>query len=301
MFAVTILGNNSALPMHDRHPTSQVLTMDDQTFLIDCGEGTQVQMNRFKIRRSRINNIFISHLHGDHYFGLFGLLNSLSLISRTEDLHLFAPAPLESILKEVFRVADTKLSYPLFFHPLEQEGQIWEGSKATVSAFRVFHRIDCWGFLFREKEKQRKVDIEKAREYGVPSSFYPSLKEGADYTRNDGVLVKNQSVTKPAPHARSYAYCADTLYQPSLCDIICDADLVYHESTYLEDQAEKAKNRFHSTASQAAAIARQAGAKRLLLGHFSSKYTDLEPFLTEARAVFPNTEISVEGTTYLVL
>jgi ribonuclease Z len=149
MFAVTILGNNSALPMHDRHPTSQVLTMDDQTFLIDCGEGTQVQMNRFKIRRSRINNIFISHLHGDHYFGLFGLLNSLSLISRTEDLHLYAPPQLEPILKEVFRVADTNLSYRLFFHPLQEEGQIWEGAKATVSAFRVFHRIDCWGFLFR--------------------------------------------------------------------------------------------------------------------------------------------------------
>jgi ribonuclease Z len=301
MFAVTILGNNSALPMHDRHPTSQVLTMDDQTFLIDCGEGTQVQMNRFKIRRSRINNIFISHLHGDHYFGLFGLLNSLSLISRTEDLHLYAPAPLEAILKEVFRVADTNLSYRLYFHPLEEEGIVWEGTIATVYAFRVFHRIDCWGFLFREKEKQRKVDIEKAREFEVPASFYSQLKEGADYTRKDGVVVQNQSVTKAAPHARSYAYCADTVYQPSLCKIIGNADLVYHEATYLEDQAEKAKNRFHSTASQAAAIASQAGAKRLLLGHFSSKYTDLEPFLTEARAVFPDTEISVEGTTYLVI
>ncbi len=286
--------------MHDRHPTSQVLTMDDQTFLIDCGEGTQVQMNRFKIRRSRINNIFISHLHGDHYFGLFGLLNSLSLISRTEDLHLFAPAPLESILKEVFRVADTRLSYPLFFHPLDQEGQIWEGAKATVSAFRVFHRIDCWGFLFREKEKQRKVDIDKAREYGVPASFYPRLKEGSDYDRNDGFLVKNEWVTKPAPHARSYAFCADTLFEPSLCQYVKGVDLLYHESTYLEEQAEKARLRFHSTASQAARIASQAGAKRLLLGHFSSKYTDLDPFLTEARTVFPNTELSVEGTTYLV-
>jgi ribonuclease Z len=300
MFAVTILGNNSALPMHDRNPTSQVLTMDDQAFLIDCGEGTQVQMNRFKIRRSRINNIFISHLHGDHYFGLFGLLNSLSLISRTEDLHLYAPPALENILLEVFRVADTKLSYRLHFHPLEQEGQIWEGPKATVTAFRVFHRIDCWGFLFREKEKQRKVDIENAREYGVPASFYTKLKEGSHYTRQDGTVVQNEWVTKAAPHARSYAYCADTLFEPSICQVVQGVDLLYHESTYLDDQVEKAKARFHSTASQAAAIAKQAGVKKLLLGHFSSKYTELQPFLEEACAVFPDTEVSVEGTTYLV-
>lgn len=286
--------------MHDRNPTSQVLTIDDQAFLIDCGEGTQVQMNRFKIRRSRIHNIFISHLHGDHYFGLFGLLNSLSLISRMDDLHLYAPAPLENILKDVFRVADTKLSYRLIFHPLEEEGLIWEGAKVTVSTFRVFHRIDCWGFLFREKEKQRKVDTDKAREYGIPASYFPKLKDGENYIRQDGSLVENEWVTRPAPHSRSYAYCADTLYEPSLCKFIQGVDLLYHESTYLEEQAEKARLRFHSTASQAAMIAQQAGAKRLLLGHFSSKYTNLEPFITEAKTVFSNTEVSVEGTTYLV-
>lgn len=300
MFAVTILGNNSALPMHDRHPTSQVLTLDDQTFLIDCGEGTQVQMNRFKIRRSRITNIFISHLHGDHYFGLFGLLNSLSLTNRTEALHLFAPAALEPILMEVLRVADAHLSYPLTFYPLQEEGLIWEGRKMTVSCFKVFHRIECWGFLFREKDKLRKVVLENCTQFGVPASFFPMLKEGQDYSRQNGEVVSNESVTRPAPHARSYAYCADTRYEPSLCNIISKVDLVYHESTYLNDHAEKAVSRFHSTAAQAASIARQAGVKRLLLGHFSSKYTDLNPFLEEASAIFPSSELAIEGTTYIV-
>jgi ribonuclease Z len=300
MFAVTILGNNSALPMHDRHPTSQVLTMDDQTFLIDCGEGTQVQMNRFKIRRSRITNIFISHLHGDHYFGLFGLLNSLSLTNRIEELHLYAPAALEPILMDIFRVADTRLSYPLQFHSLTEEGVIWEGSKMTVSCFKVFHRIECWGFLFREKEKLRKVDLEKSKQFQIPAAFFPSLKEGRNYTRQNGEVVLNEWVTRPAPHARSYAYCADTRYEPALCNIINQVDLVYHESTYLNDQAEKAGLRFHSTAAQAASIASQAEAKRLLLGHFSSKYTDLNPFLDEATSIFPATELAIEGTTYIV-
>jgi ribonuclease Z len=300
MFAVTILGNNSALPMHDRHPTSQILTMDDQAFLIDCGEGTQAQMNRFKIRRSRITNIFISHLHGDHYFGLFGLLNSLSLTNRTEELHLFAPAALEPILMDVFRVADTNLSYPLLFHPLQEEGLIWEGTKMTVSCFNVFHRIECWGFLFREKDKLRKVEVEKCKQLGVPAAFFPMLKEGQNYTRQNGEVVSNELVTRPAPHARSYAYCADTRYEPSLCNTISEVDLLYHESTYLSDQTEKAVSRFHSTAAQAAVIARQAGVKRLLLGHFSSKYTDLDPFLKEASAIFPSTELAIEGTTYLV-
>src|SRR4249920_1267560 len=163
MFAVTILGNNSALPMHDRHPTAQVLTMDEYAFLIDCGEGTQIQMNRYKIRRSRISHIFISHLHGDHYFGLPGLLNSFSLTHRTEELHLFAPAPLESILRQIFEVADTKLTYPLIFHALEQDGLIFDAGKLSVHCFKVIHRIDCWGFMFREKEKPRKVDVDRAR------------------------------------------------------------------------------------------------------------------------------------------
>ena len=257
-------------------------------------------MNRYKIRRSRINHIFISHLHGDHYFGLFGLLNSYSLISRKEDLHLYAPAPLEPILQQVFKTADTQLSYQLIFHPLEKAGLLFESSKLAIECFPVFHRINCWGFLFREKEKLRKVDVDQCREHGVPAFFYPRLKEGDDYTRQDGTIVPNILVTKPAPHARSYAFCADTRFEPGLAEVIAGADLVYHESTYLSEHEEKALLRFHATAAQAATIARLANAKRLIIGHFSSKYTELEPFAEEARQVFPATELALEGTTYLV-
>ena len=300
MLAVTILGNNSALPMHDRHPTAQVVTVDDQTFLIDCGEGTQVQMNRYKIRRSRISHIFISHLHGDHYFGLFGLLNSFSLISRKEDLHLFAPAPLEAILEQVFQTGDTKLSYNLYFHPLEKAGLLYDGKKIEVHCFPVFHRINCWGFMFREKEKLRKVDVDRCRELGVPSFFYPRLKEGEDYLRQDGERIANDLVTKPAPHRFSYAFCADTRFEPSIADIVQGVDLLYHESTYLAEHEEKAASRFHATAGQAATIAKMAAVRRLLIGHFSSKYTALDPFLQEAQAVFQNTDLALEGTTYLI-
>jgi ribonuclease Z len=300
MFAVTILGNNSALPMHDRHPTSQVVTIDEYSFLIDCGEGTQIQMNRYKIRRSRIAHIFISHLHGDHYFGLPGLLNSFSLTNRTDDLHLYAPPALESILSRIFEVADTKLTYTLCFHPLEKDGLIMDGKKLSVHCFKVQHRIDCWGFLFREKEKLRKVDTLKAKEYLVPSSFYSRLKEGEDYTRPDGSIIANTLVTRPAPYAKSYAYCADTKYDENIAEIVKGTSLIYHESTYLQEHEDRAALRFHSTAGQAATIAQKAGVSNLIIGHFSSKYNDLTPFLEEASAIFPNTELALEGTTYLV-
>ncbi len=286
--------------MHDRHPTSQVVTVDDQNFLIDCGEGTQVQMNRFKIRRSRINHIFISHLHGDHYFGLFGLLNSYSLISRKEDLHLYAPGPLQHILEQVFITANTELSYNLIFHTLPESGLLYESKRMTVHCFPVFHRISCWGFLFREKEKLRKVDIDMARANRVPAYFYPQLKEGENYTREDGTIVPNELVTKPAARPRSYAFCADTRFEPLLAEVVRDVNMIYHESTYLSEHEEKAILRFHSTAAQAAKLAGLAGVKRLLIGHFSSKYTDLSPFLSEASEVFPNTELALEGTTYMI-
>ncbi len=300
MFAVTILGNNSALPMHDRHPTAQVLFIDEFGFLIDCGEGTQIQMNRYKIRRSRIGHIFISHLHGDHYFGLPGLLNSYSLTNRTDDLHLYAPAPLESILQQIFEVADTKLTYKLFFHPLQEDGLILEGKKLTVHCFKVQHRIECWGFLFREKEKLRKVDLESAKEFNVPSSFFSQLKEGLDYIRPDGRIIANGEVTRPAAVPRCYAYCADTKYDERIAEKVRGANLIYHEATYLNEHEERAELRFHSTAGQAARIALKAEVSRLIIGHFSSKYNDLSPFLLEASAIFPSTELALEGTTYLV-
>jgi ribonuclease Z len=300
MFSVTILGNNSALPMHNRHPTAQVVELDEIAFLVDCGEGAQSQMNHFKIRRSRINHIFISHLHGDHYFGLPGFLNSFSLIGREDDLHLHAPKELEPILQQIFTAADNTLSYKLYFHPLPTEGLILDEKKITVTCFPVHHRIACWGFMFKEKEKPRRVNNEKCIELNIPSSFYGDLKMGSDYYYPNGGFVKNELVTiAPAP-ARSYAYCADTKYEETFLHFVKDADLLYHETTYLSKDDAKATLRYHSTTHQAAKFAQKANAKRLLIGHFSSKYAQLEQFLEETKSIFPQTELAIEGTSFFI-
>jgi ribonuclease Z len=300
MLAVTILGNNSALPAFDRHPTAQVVTMEDQIFLVDCGEGTQMQMANYKIRRSKINYIFISHLHGDHYFGLIGLLTSMGLLGRTQDMHIYAPSALQDIIGLQLKVADIQLPYPLHFHTLDTEGPVLREAKFEVSCFPVFHRIECWGFRFREVRPFRRINPEKAREYSVPSSFFDRLKWGESYLRKDGVLVENQSVTEPAAKAKSYAYAADTLFDPRIAERVRDADLLYHETTYLKDLGEQAGKRYHSTTVQAATIALQAGVERLLIGHFSSKYEKLQAFEQEAREIFPNTDLALEGVTYKV-
>ena len=300
MLAVTILGNNSALPAFDRHPTAQVVTMEDQIFLVDCGEGTQMQMAKYKIRRSKINYIFISHLHGDHYFGLVGLLTSMGLLGRTQDIHIYAPAPLQDIIGLQLRVADIQLPYPLHFHALHTDGPVLREGRFEVSSFPVYHRIECWGFRFREIRPFRRINPEKARQYDVPSSFFDRLKWGESYLRKDGVLVENQWVTEPAAKARSYAYAADTLFDLRIAREVTGVDLLYHETTYLKDLGEQAGKRFHSTTVQAATIAVEAGVQRLLIGHFSSKYEKLQAFEQEAREVFPNTDLALEGVTYRV-
>lgn len=260
MLAVTILGNNSALSMHERHQTAQVVTCNEHFFLVDCGENTQTQIVRYKIKRSRINHIFISHLHGDHYYGLPGLLNTYSLTNRTEELHLYATPELMELIDFQLRVSLSKLSFPLKFHPINLPGTLLELPDMSVDCFPVSHRIPCWGFVFREKRKPRKQQGE---------------------------------------HLKSYAFCADTKYDESILDYVRGADLIYHESTYLDELQSKAENRFHSTSSQAATIALKANAKKLLLGHFSSKYPDLSLFENEARQVFANSEVSREGVTYI--
>jgi ribonuclease Z len=300
MLAVTILGNNSALPMFDRHPTAQVVTTGDRLFLVDCGEGTQIQMNRYKIRRSKIGHIFISHLHGDHYYGLIGLLNSMSLTGREDDLHIFGPPPLKEIIDLQLLHADTSLSFDLFFHPLGEDGILVDDDRISIRCFQVTHRIPCWGFLFQLKKNPRKVDPDRAAAAGIPASFFGKLKKGEDYVKENGECVPNESVTIPAPPGRSYAYCADTRFQPSIAETARNVGLLYHEATYLDDQRSKAHFRFHSTARQAATIAAEANAGRLLLGHFSSKYEMLDAFREEATQVFPNTEVCREGVTYLI-
>jgi ribonuclease Z len=298
MLALTILGNNSAIPAFDRYPTAQVLQTQEEGYLIDCGEGTQMQMSKYKIRRSKINHIFISHLHGDHYFGLPGLLTSMSLLGRTHDLHLHAPYPLEQIIQLQLGAAKTELSYKLYFHPLGDEKEIMNDSKMSVTSFKVQHRIECWGFLFREKKNPRKIDADRIKSFDIPASFYERLQKGEDYVTKKGTIIPNEEVTIAAPAAKSYGYCADTIYDETLVDKIKHVDLLYHETTYLKGDEHKAAARFHCTTLQAAAIAEKAEVKKLLIGHFSAKYELLDDFLTEACSVFPNTELALAGICY---
>lgn len=298
MLAVTILGNNSAVPAFNRHPTSQVVTIDGNNLLVDCGEGTQIQMINYKIRRSKISHIFISHLHGDHYFGLIGLINSFSLLSHQQELHVFGPSPLQEIMELQLKVADTRLCYPLHFHTIIGEAILVDEEKFSVKCFRTNHRIECYGFVFTEKKQPRKLNPDKARQYDIPALFYDRLKNGEDYTRKEGTIIKNELVTDAAPKGKTYAYCADTKYDESIIKHFEGADMIYHETTYLDNLRERAEARFHATSKQAALIAKKANVKKLLIGHFSSKYDTLEEFEAEAREVFPDTELAIEGVCY---
>lgn len=300
MLALTILGSNSAIPAHGRNPTSQVLQTTAENYLIDCGEGTQQQLIKYKIKTSRINHIFISHLHGDHYFGLIGLLTSMGLMSRSNDLHLYAPADLLKIIQLQLDVADTQLPYTLHFHPLLAEGQILSDSKMTVQCFKVNHRIECWGFLFREKKNPRSIDPERVKAYEIPAAFYEALQKGEDYINKKGTIIPNDDLTVAAVAAKSYAYCADTLFDEAIIEKVKGVDLLYHETTYLKDLHERAKERYHSTTEQAATIALRSGVKKLIIGHFSSKYDSLDCFLEEACCVFENTQLATEGACYII-
>ncbi len=298
MLSVTILGNNSAVPAYNRHPTSQVVSHDGTSYLVDCGEGTQIQMIRYKVRRSKISHIFISHLHGDHYFGLAGLINSFNLLSHTQEVHVYGPAPLQQIIEMQFAAAHTFMCYPLHFHTITQNDVLVDNDKIKISCFRTDHRIECYGFVFEEKMSKRKLLIDRVRQLRIPVTFYSSLQNGLDYITSKGERIKNETVTAAPEKGKKYAFCADTRYDESMIPYIYDADLIYHEATYLDNLRDKAYERFHSTTKQAAAIAKKAAVKKLLIGHFSSKYSSLDTFLKEAREVFPNTELAIEGLTY---
>ncbi len=300
MLAVTILGSNSAIPAFNRHPTAQVVQNAEQSFLVDCGEGTQMQMNNYKIRSSKINHIFISHLHGDHYFGLIGLLTSIGLAGRKHDLHLYAPEILKDIIELQLRVASAHLPYELHFYSLKNEGILLEDKKIIVECFKVKHRIECWGFLFREKKYLRKIEIEEVKKYNIPIAFYERLHKGDDFVDENNTIIKNESLTSAVAPPKTYAYCADTIYDEGLIEKIKNVDLLYHEATYLHALKQKAASRFHCTSIEAATIAKKAGVKKLLLGHFSSMYETLDAFKTEACSIFENTEVAEEGSCYWI-
>lgn len=301
-FEVLVLGNSSATPMYGRHPSAQVVNLNEQLFLIDCGEGTQVQLFRYGIKSSRINHIFISHLHGDHYLGLVGLISSQHLIGRKTDLHLYGPAALQEILDIQFKYSDTRLRFNLIFHAINptEEQTLIDSSALKVISFPLLHRIDCTGFRFQEGRRPATLKADLIKQHNIPVPFWKLLKKGVDYTADDGTVYKAVDYTYPAPKSRSYVYCSDTMKDESYFQIIAEADLLYHESTFLHEMLERAIETYHTTAHQAAEVAQQVGAKRLLLGHYSARYKDLSPLLQEAQSVFPNTVLSEEGKWYLV-
>ncbi|MEO6169074.1 MAG: ribonuclease Z [Chitinophagales bacterium] len=300
-FEVTILGSNSALPAHGRHPTSQVLNHNEKLFLLDCGEGTQIQLTNYQIKRSKINHIFISHLHGDHYYGLIGLLTSYHLLKRTEPLHIFCPKGLKEIIDLNFKYSDTRLVYDLVEHEIDCtiSQMIFENDHLTVTTIPMKHRIPCCGFLFREKKHDRRILPEQLSKYNIPVSFIPDLKAGKDLTV-DNQLIFNSELTGDPPASRAYAFCSDTLHSDHFIDQVREADLLYHEATFMEESAERAALTFHSTALQAATIAEKARVKKLMIGHFSAKYDDLQLVLKEANIIFPNTELAIEGLTFQI-
>ena len=298
--SVTILGSNSALPTSERNPTAQMLNASGRFFLIDCGEGTQMQLRRNRVHFGKIDHVFISHLHGDHVFGLPGLISSFGLLGRTNDLHIHGVTDLEMVLRPVIDFFSRELPFKVVFHhinPLEKE-LIYEDAALEVTTFPVEHRIPTVGFLFREKPKERKINKQMCDFYKVPLRVLPKLKKGEDFIPDSGGHVPNTKLTLPAPPSVSYAFCTDTRPLPSVVEVVKGVDMLYHEATFISDQEGLAYKTFHSTARQAAKVALQAGVRKLLIGHFSSRYKDLSPLLSEAREVFPDTEIATEGVTF---
>jgi ribonuclease Z len=297
---VTILGCNSAVPAHGRHPTAQILTVENNCYLIDCGEATQIQMQRFKVRRSRIKAIFISHLHGDHYFGLVGLICSFGLMGRKDALTIYGPGNLAQIIHLQLEAANVELPYVLIFEHVTAAGTIYTDNHITVTCFPTDHRIECFGYKFTENKKLRKINIEAAKQYAIPVSFFKNLKQGESYIQKDGAIVQNEALTYEPSSARSYAYTADTRYHEEIIPFIENVDLMYHETTYLNNGKQRAMERYHSTTTDAANMAILSKAKRLLIGHFSSKYETVELFQKEAQLLFANTCTATEGVTYLI-
>ena len=296
-FEITILGCGSASPTSIRNPSSQFLFVQDLYLLIDCGEGTQIQLRRHKIRMQKIQHIFISHLHGDHYFGLPGLLSTFHLLGRESELHIYAPPELKTLLDSLFKASKTYLKYPLHYHSLNFDipELIFQNNKLEIHSFPMRHSIEVCGFRVSEKPKLRKINRTAVDAFGVPHYFRNSLKEGADFTSADGQVVLNAKLTFDPDASKSYAYCSDTSYFPEICKMIKGVDLLYHEATFSNDMEKLAYKTKHSTAEQAAIIAQKAQVKNLILGHFSARYTDHDLLLKEAQMVFKNSQAAVDG------
>lgn len=301
-FEITILGSSSATPIYNRNPSSQLLNVNDRLFLIDCGEATQQQMLRFGIKAQKIEHIFISHLHGDHYLGLIGLLSSLHLNGRIKPIHIYAPAELLEILNVQFKYSETELRYSIEFHPTHTEKSelIFENQDVSVETIVLSHRIPCTGFKFTGKKRLPKIIKEKVDELQISVDHIKLIKKGFDFTDKQGKIHTADELTTAADEPKVYAYCSDTVCNWTYIDQIKNIDLLYHEATFLHEMLERAQETFHTTALQAGEIASKANVKRLLIGHFSARYRDLQPLLDESKSIFANTELAIEGMTFEV-
>lgn len=301
-FEVTILGCSSATPTADRHPSAQIINIRDTVILMDCGEGTQNQLLHYRIPHSRISAIFISHLHGDHYLGLNGLLATINFQGRSIPLDIYGPEPLEKMILDHFNFSGTQVKFPLRFHVTQNQHSeiVMEDEKFRVKSIPLQHRIATTGFLFQEKEGLRHINMQACEGLNIPFIHFQELKEGMDYTDPEGKIHANAELTLPPSEPRSYAYISDTRFFPELAAEIRGVDLLYHESTFLHELKDRAIETFHSTPINAAQMAVLSGAKQLVLGHFSARYRDLTPLLAEAQTLFENSHLAIEGSRFNV-
>ena len=299
-FQLQILGCGSALPTLQYNQASQLLYVREKAFMIDCGEGTQRQMIKYNAKTSRLNHLFISHLHGDHCFGMMGLITTLGMLGRTADLHIHAHGDLEKIFRPLIDYFCKGMSYQVFFHSIHPHRHelLYEDRSITVHSIPLKHKVPTCGFLFSEKEKDNHMKKEMIEFYQIPVKEIPLIKKGADFITLEGEVIPNSRLTTPAVPPKKYAYCSDTTYTESIIPIIENADCLFHEATFLQENLPRAKETMHSTALQAATIAQKANVKQLILGHYSARYDDTSALLTEAKSVFENTFLSKDGKIF---
>jgi len=300
---LTILGCHSATPRINAFPTSQYLEINNCHFLIDCGEGTQRQMRKYKVGFSKINHIFISHLHGDHFYGLVGLLATIGILNREKELHIYGPKGIKEVTLLQLKISQSHANYKIIFHELfsKKSELIYEDEKVSVKTIPLNHRVYTNGYLFTEKEKSRKLHLENISNYKeIDKADYLNIKAGRDIILSSGEVVSNSELTIPPTKPLSFAFCSDTSYKPDIIPIIQNIDLLYHEATFLSDREDLAKKTKHSTTKQAAKIAKEANVNQLVLGHYSGRYKDISLFKKEAQEVFENTELAEPGKVFSI-
>lgn len=299
-FRVTILGSGSAIPTTLHNPPSQLVELNDKLFMIDCGEGTQIQMRKFNARLNKLHSVFISHLHGDHIFGLPGLLSTLSMLGRTAELNIYAHEKIDFLINPLLKYMDKHMTFKINVIPLNPELKelLFENHSIKITSFPLKHRIDTNGFIFEEKKSLNHIKRDMIDYHKIPFHLIQGIKSGDDFINPDGKVIKNELITLPGTPAKRYAYCSDTAYAPEIVPYIKNVDLLYHEATFAESESKRAEETFHSTAGQAAQIAKMAKVKKLVIGHYSSRYNELGVLLKEASLIFPETELASEGKIF---